>query len=94
MFYDMVQMALLPLQRKACQIFICLKNPSPQLGLNLRTLGPMANVLTITLPRRTTMSHTALLEMLFQILGLIEVNHCHTTHRRLLHFIKSFGEEV
>jgi hypothetical protein len=30
------------------RIFIALKNPSPWPGLNPRTLGPMANTLTIT----------------------------------------------
>jgi hypothetical protein len=28
-------------------IFIALENPSPQLGLNLQTMGTMANTLTI-----------------------------------------------
>jgi hypothetical protein len=30
------------------QIFIALKNPSPQLCLNPQTFGPMASTLTIT----------------------------------------------
>jgi hypothetical protein len=34
------------------RIFIALKNPSPRLGLNPRPLGPVANTLTTTLPRR------------------------------------------
>jgi hypothetical protein len=45
--------ALLPLRTKACcGFFIALKNPSSQPGFNPRTLGPMANTLTITSPRR------------------------------------------
>jgi hypothetical protein len=35
--------------------FIILKNPSPRQGLNLRTLGPVSNTLTITPPRRHSM---------------------------------------
>jgi hypothetical protein len=34
------------------RIFIVLKDPSPQPGLNSRSLGPMRNMLTITPPRR------------------------------------------
>jgi hypothetical protein len=34
------------------QIFIAIKNPSPQLGLNPCTLGPVASRLTTTLPGR------------------------------------------
>jgi hypothetical protein len=34
------------------RIFIALKNPSPQLGLNLRPLGPVASTLTATPLRR------------------------------------------
>jgi hypothetical protein len=37
-----------PLKEGMLQIFITLKNPSPQLGLNMWTLGPMAGTLTIT----------------------------------------------
>jgi hypothetical protein len=33
-------------------VFITFKNPLPQPGLNLRTLDPMANTLTITPPRQ------------------------------------------
>jgi hypothetical protein len=33
------------------RIFISLKNPSPQLGLNLQTLGPISSILNITPPR-------------------------------------------
>jgi hypothetical protein len=40
--------ALLPLRSKACYgFFVSLKNPSPMLGLNPRTLGPMASTLLI-----------------------------------------------
>jgi hypothetical protein len=34
------------------RVFIPLKNPSPWLGSNLRTLGPVSSTLTITPPRR------------------------------------------
>jgi hypothetical protein len=35
-----------PLKEGMMQIFIALKNPSPWLGLNSRTLGPMTSMLT------------------------------------------------
>jgi hypothetical protein len=51
--YDMESLALLPLQRKVCcGILLPLKNSSPQPGMNLRSLGPMASTITITPPRR------------------------------------------
>jgi hypothetical protein len=34
------------------QIFITLKNPLPRPGLKPRTMGPVASILTITLPRQ------------------------------------------
>jgi hypothetical protein len=34
------------------QIFITLKNPLPRPGLNPRTMGSVASILTITLPRQ------------------------------------------
>jgi hypothetical protein len=37
-----------PLKEGVLQIFISLKNPLPRPGLNLQTLGQMANMLTIT----------------------------------------------
>jgi hypothetical protein len=42
-----------PLKEGALRIFIALKNPSPQLGLNPRTLGLTASTLTITPPKDT-----------------------------------------
>jgi hypothetical protein len=41
-----------PPKEGVLRIFVALKNPSPWLGFNPRTLGPMANTLTITPPRR------------------------------------------
>jgi hypothetical protein len=41
-----------PLNEGVLQICITLKNPSSSLGLNPRTLGPMASMLTITPLRR------------------------------------------
>jgi hypothetical protein len=38
------------------QIFIAVKNPSPRLGLNPRTSGPMASMLTISPLRRPSLS--------------------------------------
>jgi hypothetical protein len=50
---DMDLMALLPFWRKlVLWIFIALKSPSPQLGLNPWTSGPVATALTITLLRQ------------------------------------------
>jgi hypothetical protein len=40
------------LKEGVLRMFISLKNPSHRLGLNPRTLGPMARTLTITPPRR------------------------------------------
>jgi hypothetical protein len=44
-----------PPKKGVLRIFIALKNPSPRQGLNLQTLGPMANMLTIT-PSRLSSS--------------------------------------
>jgi hypothetical protein len=45
--------ALLPIRDEGVQqIFIALKNPSPWLGSNLQLLGPVANTLMTTPPRR------------------------------------------
>jgi hypothetical protein len=49
--YDMGPGFTSPLKEGMLRIFIILKNPSPRLGLNPRTLSPMANILTITLPK-------------------------------------------
>jgi hypothetical protein len=38
-------------------IFIIFKNPSPWMGLNQRTLGPIASTLTITPPRQLRRDH-------------------------------------
>jgi hypothetical protein len=39
-------------KERVLRIFIALKNPSPRLGLNPRTLGPVVTTLAITAPRR------------------------------------------
>jgi hypothetical protein len=51
--YDMGPTALLPFLKMCCgYIYIyILKNPSPRPGLNPRTLGPMASMITIRPPR-------------------------------------------
>jgi hypothetical protein len=55
-FYDMGPTALLTLRRKACCGFLSpLKIHLPRQGLSPRTLGPMANMLTV-IPSRTTVT--------------------------------------
>jgi hypothetical protein len=53
--YNMEPPAFLPpLEEGVLHIFIALKNPPPQLGLNLQTLGPMAS----TPPRQREHSYS------------------------------------
>jgi hypothetical protein len=45
--FNMGPTASSPPKEDVLYIFIALENPSPQLGLNLQTMGTMANTLTI-----------------------------------------------
>jgi hypothetical protein len=51
-WYAMGLWLCFPLKEGMLQFFVTLKNPSPQLALNLQTLGTLTSTLAITPPRQ------------------------------------------
>jgi hypothetical protein len=85
----------LPSKEGVLRIFIGLINPSPQQGLKLRALGPMASTLTITPQRRLTVnvSSWSLFPVLFSKpipVELIVPAICDVKVVIWLHFLKNF----